>query len=234
MVKERENDSSPLIICITVKKLTEEEINKELEPRGFTLVSRWVNIRTSAQFRCKYGHEWTGFLNNIRRGIGCPYCSGKAKLSVKEINALLANRGIKLVGTYKCSKSLATFECEYGHVWESCVDKVKNAGRGCPICAKPRYIYIFKDNTYGIKLGVSNNPNRRLQEIRKSANLYNLDIYAVYTFSKSAFNLESLAHNHFKNRQVLTGTVFDGYTEFFNVTPEEADKYLLDNGAVRC
>ncbi|QIO00989.1 hypothetical protein smaug_62 [Salmonella phage smaug] len=217
-----------------MKKLTVKQINKELEPRGFSRVSEWINIRTPAIFRCSKGHQWNAHLNNIRKGSGCPHCSGKAKLTIEQINQQLANRGIKLIPPYINAHSQAVFECAEGHRWTSSVDKVKNAGRSCPICVTTSYLYIFYSPRLGTKIGTSKSPDRRLLEIKKDSNLEDLSIYGVYSCDESAYNLENKAHRFFSTTQIFTESIFDGSTEFFNIQPEEAEKYLLSQGAIKC
>ncbi|AKN44384.1 endonuclease [Salmonella phage NR01] len=217
-----------------MKKLTVKQINKELEPRGFSIVSEWINIRTPAIFRCSKGHRWNAHLNNIRKGSGCPHCSGKAKLTIEQINQQLANRGIKLIPPYINAHSQAVFECAEGHRWTSSVDKVKNAGRSCPICVTTSYLYIFYSPRLGTKIGTSKSPDRRLLEIKKDSNLEDLSIYGVYSCDESAYNLENKAHRYFCSRQLFRESIFDGSTEFFNIRPEEAEEYLLSQGAIKC
>ncbi|UPW38350.1 hypothetical protein ESCO30_00063 [Escherichia phage vB_EcoS_ESCO30] len=217
-----------------MKKLTVKQINKELEPRGFSIVSEWINIRTPAIFRCSKGHQWKAYLNNIRKGSGCPHCSGKAKLTIEQINQQLANRGIKLIPPYINAHSQAVFECAEGHRWTSSVDKVKNAGRSCPICVTTSYLYIFYSPRLGTKIGTSKSPDRRLLEIKKDSNLEDLSIHGVYSYDESAYNLENKAHRFFSTTQIFTESIFDGSTEFFNIQPEEAEEYLLSQGAIKC
>lgn len=217
-----------------MKKLTEEQINKELEPLGFHIVSEWANIRTPAIFECSKGHQWKGYLSNIRKGSGCPYCSGKAKLTVEVINQQLSTKGIKLISSYINSQSPAIFECTHGHTWTSSVDKVKNAGRSCPMCKSTSYLYVFYSPQLGTKIGTSKSPDRRLLEIKKDSNLEDLSIYGVYSYDESAYNLENKAHRFFSTTQIFTESIFDGSTEFFNIQPEEAEEYLLSQGAIKC
>ncbi|ATI99413.1 hypothetical protein [Salmonella phage SP01] len=217
-----------------MKKLTAKQINKELESRGFSIVSEWVNIRTPAMFKCLKGHQWKAYLNNIRKGSGCPHCSNKAKLTVEQINQQLASMGIKLVSPYINSRSQAEFECVEGHRWASSVDKIKNARRSCPICAATSYLYLFYSPQLGTKIGTSKNPDRRLQEIKKDSNLVDLSIHGVYSYEGSAYTLENKAHQFFSSMQIFTESIFDGSTEFFSIQPEEAEEYLLSQGAIKC
>lgn len=217
-----------------MKKLTAKQINKELESRGFSIVSEWINIRTPAIFKCSKGHQWKAYLNNIRKGSGCPHCSGKAKLTIEQINQQLANRGIKLISPYINAHSQAVFECAEGHRWTSSVDKIKNAGRSCPVCIATSYLYIFYSPQLGTKIGTSKSPDRRLLEIKKDSNLEDLSVYGVYSCDGSAYNLENKAHRFFSATQIFTESIFDGSTEFFNIQPEKAEEYLLSQGAIKC
>ena len=61
------------------------------------------------------------------------------KLTAEEVNARLADRGLKLVGEYKGAKVPSEFQCSYGHSWTATPSNVIAGDKsGCPICANYR------------------------------------------------------------------------------------------------
>ena len=59
------------------KKLTQEEVDKCLAERGFTMVDKpYQNSRYRHTYQCEYGHQWTAKFDAIRNGkTKCPTCS---------------------------------------------------------------------------------------------------------------------------------------------------------------
>jgi len=49
------------------------------ERGGECLSNTYVNARKKLQFRCKVGHEWWAFPDNVRRGSWCNLCANKLR-----------------------------------------------------------------------------------------------------------------------------------------------------------
>lgn len=95
---------------------------------------------------CKNGHEWQATIINRSRGTGCPYCAG-----VKTIVGYndLATVNPELIKEWNYEKNgdmnpniisantnkKVWWKCRKGHEWEAVISS-RNAGNGCPYCAK--------------------------------------------------------------------------------------------------
>lgn len=104
---------------------------------------------------------------------------------------------------------------------------------GCSKCTaygfKPASIYIAEMDGF-CKIGISNNVKRRIKDVSKSAGR-SLDLVAEYLFSSwaDARRAESAVHNEIKHLAAgLSG--FDGATEFFLITPQDAAEMILKHG----
>lgn len=91
--------------------------------------------------------------------------------------------------------------------------------------ARDCFIYLLyskKLNAY--KIGISNNPFRRIEEIRKGVS----DIEPLTVmYLKNASLLEIDLHNKFKDNRVQFDHTFDGYSEFFYLNQKEL-RYVYD------
>lgn len=218
---------------ISSRKLNIDKINAILQDRGITLLNGYKNSADiNTKFRCVCGHEWATTLNSIiNRGSGCPSCAAnKQKLSVNTINDRLAARNIRIVGEYSNANTKTAFLCGAGHRWEATPGSVLR-GNGCPYCSyrdlESTRIYVMYSPSHGVKIGRSNNPERRLLHIRSSSHLIDLEIIKVFEIGEysSAVRIEKLAHNYFKEQNCQYKD-FDGATEFFNIEPKVAIKFI--------
>lgn len=212
------------------KKITTEDVNLALAPRGIVMLSTYISAKSNAIFKCSNGHSWEARVDNVKGGRGCPYCASRT-LDLKEVNKSLAARGIKMEGTYINSKSKIMFSCENGHMWESTLDSVRNHSSGCPICLLekdnyPTNVYILISNV-GTKIGVSSRTKDRLRDIKTSSNIHDLKIFKEYSFSdrSKAIRIEREAHLQFKEYNCQYKD-FDGATEFFNIEPEVVARFI--------
>lgn len=120
------------------RKMPLDEINTRLAERGFELAGPYVGTtQKPTPLRCSEGHEWNARLDSVlNRGSGCPHCSGKAQLTVKEIERRLAERGFELAGPYSGTTHKPTpLRCAEGHEWNARLTNVLNKGYGCPHCS---------------------------------------------------------------------------------------------------
>lgn len=222
------------------RKLDKDTINKDLESRGIELVGEYTSSSSKTTFKCSMGHLWETTTSNVRNhGSGYPYCSGKAKLNKLQINKILEPRGLKLVGDYTNNATKTLFECSFGHTWEAKTTNVLGGDTGCPECnstwKSSGFIYIM-ESSMGTKIGISNSPKRRREEIIRESNILDLNIFGCYTIGTGSkiesYKMEKEAHEYFFNSK-LEYTGFSGCTEFFDVPAEVAEKFLLDNGCVK-
>jgi Zn finger protein HypA/HybF involved in hydrogenase expression len=99
------------------------------------MVSEYRGGSIKATFKCSKGHFWITSPRKVIEGSGCHHCSKeKSHLAKELIDKRLASRGIKIISTYKDSKTPSEFECSLGHRWFSNAGPVL-LGRGCPHCS---------------------------------------------------------------------------------------------------
>lgn len=120
------------------KKLTINEINDRLMPKGIKVTGEYISSSISTLLECSNGHQWkTRVANLLNRNDGCPLCSKHnhtKKWTTESINVFLSKRKIKLISDYlgKVAKK-GKFICEGGHIWETTVASVL-FGKGCKSC----------------------------------------------------------------------------------------------------
>ncbi len=110
---------------------------------GECLSSEYRDAQTHLLWRCKKGHEWSATPNNIKRGKWCPYCAGKARLTIEQMREIATSRGGKcLSAEYTKSDEKLEWECAEGHRWHATPESIKgyggNRGSWCPRCARRR------------------------------------------------------------------------------------------------
>jgi len=110
---------------------------------GECLSKEYVNSASPLIWRCQKDHIWKNSLNGIRnKNQWCPYCAGKAKLTIDKMRKIAESRGGEcLSDEYINSATKLTWRCVGGHEWMATPDNVKNRGTWCPICSKNRVLY---------------------------------------------------------------------------------------------
>lgn len=111
-----------------------------IEHGGECLSGEYVNSRTPLLWRCEKGHEWRNSLTGVRyRRQWCPYCAGKAKLTIELMRDIAISRGgACLSEAYSNTGTKLMWRCASGHEWMATPDNVKNRGSWCPACARLR------------------------------------------------------------------------------------------------
>lgn len=154
--------------CFGNAKLKTEQINKVLFPRNIEIIGKYINAQTKCSFFCrKCSNIWDSTPNNILKGRGCPKCYSIQKCIPKEvIEDQLSQKNIKIVGNFINTSSKTSFECEFGHIWETTPCHILKRNTFCPVCAKLLYkygvdyslpgilYYIVVENVY-YKIGIT-------------------------------------------------------------------------------
>ena len=125
--------------CVGKAKLTIDEMRKIAESRGGKCLStEYINNRTKLRWRCKAGHEWDVIPASVKHGTWCPYCAGKAKLTIDEMRKIAKERGGKCLSKrYTNAHTKLRWRCKEGHVWKAKPANI-NRGQWCPYCARKR------------------------------------------------------------------------------------------------
>lgn len=117
-------------------KHTYEFVKEEFDKRGFTLISEeYTNGKEKLDFICSNGHEHKISYNNLQKGGGCIYCSGKAKYTIEYIKEDFDKQGYKiLLDNYKNRYQKFDVICPSGHTYSTNV-QLWQIGRRCPECS---------------------------------------------------------------------------------------------------
>jgi hypothetical protein len=124
-------------VCATVASYTINDAKKlALSRNGECLSTVYVNKRSRLKWRCYKGHEWeAAFSHVLNSGTWCPYCAGKRKHSLEEMNKLAESRGGRCVSDkYTNSNTSLEWECGQNHRWKACYTSISR-GSWCPECA---------------------------------------------------------------------------------------------------
>lgn len=182
--------------------------------------------------RCKiHNFEFSQEANSHLRGCGCPLCAReKITASVtKGFNKFKELADIVYDGKYFYDHSsyvnMTTkmrIKCPV-HGWFKKTPDKHTRGHGCPSCAnngfdinKMGFVY-FLISEHGIKVGITNNLQRRLRGLKSSTPFdFNL-IHKIKTTGEKAKIIEKYYHRKYESSG-LSG--FDGATEWLKYSPE--------------
>ena len=71
--------------CGGCAKLTIEECQSFAGSKGGKCLStEYKNAHTKMSWQCSEKHTWITIFNVIKRGSWCPFCAGKARLTIEE------------------------------------------------------------------------------------------------------------------------------------------------------
>lgn len=114
------------------------DLQTTAKAKGGTCLSRsYVNKRSKMRWRCAEGHEWDATVNEVRYyGTWCPYCAGKAKHTLAEMQALAHSRGGECLSQqYTNVGAKLRWKCRKGHEWDATPNQLLSQGTWCSVCA---------------------------------------------------------------------------------------------------
>ena len=118
-----------------------KDIRALAQKRGGKLLStEYINAVTPIKWQCSKGHQWMARAGNVKSGNWCPYCAGKMRHTIENLNKLAKERGGKCLSTmYVNRKIKLKWQCDKKHVWFTMPGNIV-AGCWCPQCghSKPR------------------------------------------------------------------------------------------------
>jgi hypothetical protein len=117
------------------QKLNIKEMQQIAGKRGGRCLSNtYINANTKLKWKCAKGHQWEATPNSIKRVSWCPYCAGKAKLTIEGMRRLAEVRGGRCLSSiYKNINTKLLWKCKDGHTWETAPSNVVS-GNWCPYC----------------------------------------------------------------------------------------------------
>lgn len=219
--------------CSESRKTKEDFIKESIAIHGgkydYSKVE-YVNTSTDVVIICPIHGEFPQKPCNHLAGNGCPECGKQkqgGKRSHEEHVAAIAktNPNVEVLGKITGVSKKVLWRCKIcGHVWPVRPCDLKD-GNGCPKCSEHGFndykkgcVYLLVDDIElptCIKIGVSNNFDKRLAEIVRHTP-FPIHILKVFTFEAgcATFELEQFAHTIFADRNChFEG--FDGCTEWF-------------------
>ncbi|MEP7169270.1 MAG: hypothetical protein ABI855_07850 [Bacteroidota bacterium] len=120
---------------------TIDDIRQSAKLKGGKCLSEtYINNRQLLTFQCGKGHIWkaTGHSITAARSTWCPYCTGKMKHTIKDMQVLAKKRnGRCLSAKYFDKKTKLIWQCDKKHIWLTTPDNII-AGCWCPKCAKDK------------------------------------------------------------------------------------------------
>jgi len=104
---------------------------------GICLSMAYNNNHAKLDWMCKEKHIWQASFNKISIGRWCPYCAGKAKLTIEIARQIAIERnGICLSEMYINLRNNLVWKCNVcEYIWEATLNNIKNHNRWCPKCA---------------------------------------------------------------------------------------------------
>ena len=119
--------------------LTYEEVKTRFENHSFSLISeKYENSKSPLIVRCPKGHTIRTDISRFTNGIRCKNCSmttraEKQSLPHEEVKIRFEDCNYTLLSEYKNNRSVLEIMCDYGHIYETDIDRFTNGVR-CKYC----------------------------------------------------------------------------------------------------
>ena len=187
--------------------------------------THYENARKRVSVYCSIHGDFSIIPSKHLQGDGCPECCSRGRLTHGEfVERLEGVHGLRYTHDkllYVNARSRVTLTCaEHGDF--SVIAGKALQGSGCPVCSPQRgfnpskssYTYFLLDTeTYSrVKIGVSNIPDKRLSNLKKSTpfSIERIDLFE--TPPEITLLIEKFCHSQMESSG-LGG--FDGATEWF-------------------
>lgn len=116
------------------RRKTQQEAENIYSKRGHKLLSKYKNSKTPDDVLCPNGHIYNITITHFNEGYGCPFCSGRAKLTYEYVKEYIESYGyILLSKEYVNANEKLIIQCQEGHIFEMSYAKFY-IGRRCPHC----------------------------------------------------------------------------------------------------
>lgn len=187
----------------------------------------YTTTREKIQIICKVHGAFYQSPNSHLGGAGCPKCQGNkqkdTRQCVKDFEYVHGStydysrvEYVNAAGTVVeiiCRKHGSFFQRPHHHL----------SGKGCPFCQGHNQdtLYILKCLDTGlIKIGITNNLNRRISSI--GGNLEHL----YHVIIDNPREHEKLLHSNYQNYNRFNPNVRNGGTEFFQLSQEQVQEVI--------
>ena len=122
--------------CANRPPLTIELVKQSFESEGYKLLTDvYINSNQKLTCVCPKGHRYKVRWNNWSSGYRCPYCSGKVRKDIYDIEKHVNNNGYDLLTKYykNCTQKLHLV-CPNGHDYYVSWDNWNSKDCRCPKC----------------------------------------------------------------------------------------------------
>jgi Probable Zinc-ribbon domain len=123
------------------RKWSLEKICAIAEERGGSCLERsFTSIKNRMRWRCSEGHEWEASGKNvIHRKSWCPYCAGKADVTIDRLHEAARKKGGQCLAS-KCegAQKKVMWKCSEGHTFKASPQHVIHSESWCRLCATSR------------------------------------------------------------------------------------------------
>lgn len=174
----------------------------------------------------EHKHNICGYIYNVapykilKEKTNCPKCAGNQPRSQETYVSLIKDMEFELIGVYTSGKTKTIHKHKIcGYEWEVIPENIIY-GQGCPNCARSPStnvycVYLQDLDLY--KIGITNDVNRRLDELGYSNRLIWVE---SYDSEFKARNREKILLDKVKDFMYNSGMLKSGNTETFRLDKE--------------
>lgn len=217
--------------CAGKDQTTEDFIAKAISTHGSTYdYSRavYISTKTHVEIICRTHGAFLQVPDaHIGLRQGCPKCYGNSRSSTEDFSSksskVHSNKYTYEQVEYTSAHRKVNITClEHGIFSQTPHNHLQ--GNGCPSCANRDFgfIYMIDYHEIGIKVGITNNINKRF--LRLSSNSPVPIKLIAYWQTNNAREIEKLVHQSFSKASIAE--VFDGYTEIVLGTEKEIKEFI--------
>jgi len=215
--------------AMSVEEFIKRSKETHSDTYDYTLV-KYVNSITKVNIVCAEHGQFSQKPVNHIRGAGCRRCYNDSQKGARMTTSEYVNR-VKRVHnntfTYDKTEYTGTYEdltvtCDiHGDFNTKAIYHLQ--GQGCPHCAihgfnreKPGTVYMLvSDDRTMMKIGITNNEERRLKELRRRTPFgFHVAMTKVFASGYRAVDCESYMHSIYESADQVG---FDGATEWFKL-----------------
>lgn len=170
-------------------RITEEYFNKMLKEKHpeIELVKKYKTYNSHVEVKCKNcKYIWNPIAKNLLNGNGCPYCTGRIKITKDNFTNLFkanGNHNVEIIGSYINSTTNIKCRCKIcDNIWMG-YPYLLVKGAGCKRCA---------DKNHGLKLRMTHEEYvKKVYEINN-----NIEIISKYITAKDNVSCKCIICNY--------------------------------------
>ncbi len=104
---------------------------------GGLLSTEYINVSTPMKWMCAKNHVWSAAGAHVVNGSWCPFCAGKGRRTIEEMQQTAKLKGGKCLSkTYTNINTKLLWQCAKKHRWEAIPTNILHNNTWCPVCAR--------------------------------------------------------------------------------------------------